>query len=164
MCFPFLFQTKSVWKPLNHHRHTQNCENLIGLAAKYSISCRVGTGQFWSIQMCLFLFLTHSAYLTKHTHLRVVSLSVFCKLSPRPTSMSPRGRNPGFGMLKGFWHEFSSREFSRATSMPGCHTSGGTERHCDPAPTFRGLLRGTTEENTECHCYVASTESSAMKS
>lgn len=35
--FPIYFHSKSGWKLLNRDQHTQNCESLIGLAAKNSL-------------------------------------------------------------------------------------------------------------------------------
>lgn len=134
-----------------------------GLATKYSISCLVGSRQFLTIRSFLFLSVTCFSYLPKHTHLSAISLSAFCRPSPRIIKHEPQ-RMPSrdFGwkllawivILRIFQEHISAR-------MPYVR---GTEDHCDPAPTFRGLLRGITEENSECHCYIAPIKLSDMMS
>ena len=84
MCFLFLFLLRGVWKPLNHHQQTQNCDcsgsqipHLLPSRNDFSIFKRTSH--------------TFSAYLSKHTHLGAVSVSVCCQLSPRRTSVRPTG-------------------------------------------------------------------------
>lgn len=118
-----------------------------------------------TIQRCPFLFLTCPAHRRNYYEAQTPSsgLSSWVLREVRDNeAWTPRGSVLGFGRFKCFWCIYSSWECSRALPVPGCHTSGGTEEHCDPAPTFRGLLRGTTEENTECHCYIVPMVSSDM--
>lgn len=152
MCFLFLFQTTSVWKPLI----TISTHKIVKawLVWQPNTAFLAKLQQLSTFQRCLFF--SHALPISLNT--LTLELSLFqCVASWVPDSQAwdPEDAIPGFGRFEGFWHGYLSWKFPRATSVPGCHTSGGTEEHCGPAPTFRGLLRGTTEENTECHCYIA---------
>lgn len=71
---------------------------------------------------------------TKDTHLWAASLSVCFPPKAEPGPWGPEDALEGSNAC---WSSYSSWEFSRATSEPGCHTSGGTEGHCNTAPTFQ---------------------------
>lgn len=133
----FLSFCKSVWKPLNHDQRAQNCESLGGLAAKDGVPCLVGMCQkqwFKGTSLLYLHALPRDQTSTKDTHLWVASLSVCFPPKAGPWSWGPEDALEG---SNAFWSSYSSWEFSRATSEPGCHTSGGTEEHCNTAPTFQ---------------------------
>lgn len=59
---------------------------------------------------------------TKDTHLWAAALSVCFLSKAEPWPWGPEDALEG---SNAFWSSYSSWEFSRATSEPGCHTSGG---------------------------------------
>lgn len=148
----FLSFCESVWKLLNHDQGAQNCESLGGLAANDMEIGLVGMNQKQRLKGTSLLYLhalPEDRTSTKDTHLWVASLSVYFPLNAEPWPWGPEDPLEG---SNAFWSSYSSWEFSRATSEPGCHTSGAQRSIVTQSPRFRGLLRGTAEGNTECHC------------
>lgn len=120
----FFFQMRSVWKLLNHHQQEQNCVKLWLVWQPNTVFLA------WLDQANFELF-DHSSFFLSHAF--PISLNTltfepslfqrFADRVPESSSVSPRGRHPRV-LVEGFWHGCSSWEFSRTTSVPGCHTSG----------------------------------------
>lgn len=150
MCF--LSFCESVWKLLNHDQRAQHCESLGGFGSNDGVPCLAGMGQEQPFKGTSLLYLhalpEDQTALKTHTFEPPLFQCAFL-LKP----------SPGHEAQRTLWKvQMLVGAATHPENFPGPHQSPDAIRQraqrsiVTRRPRFRGLLRGSAEGNTECHC------------